>query len=266
MSDSNSSFCIYNCLTGDHAIVSNSPFKIGSARDADLRLDDPEVAPDHCFIHQSAGKYFLSPGQGVDGLLMDGVFSPGEALQPQQDYTLCIGGNFLAIRGEAQPKKWLRTLNAAEWLIYNSITKIRSGPIPPSKLLFYLEPVDGSLKHLVLFCRGLTSMGFTAESIAPYLEMKYGSPPPLPVSSNGENRREDVPPGPEEPLNSTVNIEHGTFPDPVCCLKFDRGDIMHIASHGSLRGDPILGEEHMQRFLATRFNDRGQGLDAMNRS
>jgi len=39
---------------------------------------------------------------------------------------------------------------------------------------------------------------------------------------------------------------------------------MHIASHGSLRGDPILGEEHMQRFLATRFNDRGQGLDAMN--
>ena len=50
---------------------------------------------------------------------------------------------------------------------------------------------------------------------------------------------------------------------PVCWLRFDSGDIMHIAVHDSLRGDPVLGEDAQQRFLATRFNNAGQALDAM---
>jgi len=39
---------------------------------------------------------------------------------------------------------------------------------------------------------------------------------------------------------------------------------MHIAVHDSLRGDPLLGEDAQQRFLATRFNNAGQALDAMS--
>jgi hypothetical protein len=50
---------------------------------------------------------------------------------------------------------------------------------------------------------------------------------------------------------------------PVCWLRFDSGDIMHISVHDSLRGDPMLGEDAQQRFLATRFNNTGQALDAM---
>ena len=50
---------------------------------------------------------------------------------------------------------------------------------------------------------------------------------------------------------------------PVCWLRFSSGDIMHIAVHDSLRGDPILGEDAQQRFLATRFNNAGQALDAL---
>jgi hypothetical protein len=49
----------------------------------------------------------------------------------------------------------------------------------------------------------------------------------------------------------------------VCWLRFDRGDVMNVAVHASLRGDPLLGTSEMQRFYATRFNDRGQALDAM---
>jgi len=58
------------------------------------------------------------------------------------------------------------------------------------------------------------------------------------------------------------NLE-GEFTCPVCWLRFDTGDVMHIAVHDSLRGDPILGEDAQQRFLATRFNNAGQALDAM---
>ncbi len=54
----------------------------------------------------------------------------------------------------------------------------------------------------------------------------------------------------------------GEFTCPVCWLRFDAGDIMHIAVHDSLRGDPLLGEDAQQRFLATRFNNAGQALDA----
>ena len=58
------------------------------------------------------------------------------------------------------------------------------------------------------------------------------------------------------------NLE-GEHTCPVCWLRFDGGDIMHIAVHDSLRGDPLLGEDAQQRFLATRFNNAGQALDAM---
>ena len=49
---------------------------------------------------------------------------------------------------------------------------------------------------------------------------------------------------------------------PLCWLKFDLGDVMSIATHESLRGDPILGPEEMLRFLPTSFNEDGVALDA----
>lgn len=55
----------------------------------------------------------------------------------------------------------------------------------------------------------------------------------------------------------------GNLTCPVCWLRFDTGDSMHIAVHDSLRGDPVLGEDAQQRFLATRFNNAGQAIDAM---
>ena len=53
---------------------------------------------------------------------------------------------------------------------------------------------------------------------------------------------------------------------PVCWLESDRGELMHLAVHDSLRGDPILGEDAQQRFLATRFDDSGHALDALGLS
>ena len=38
---------------------------------------------------------------------------------------------------------------------------------------------------------------------------------------------------------------------------------MHVAVHKSLQGDNLRGEDHMLRFLASSFNDKGQPLDAM---
>lgn len=71
------------------------------------------------------------------------------------------------------------------------------------------------------------------------------------------------------PKNETLTEEPRSEPDghavvcPVCWLESDRGELMHLAVHDSLRGDPILGEDAQQRFLATRFDNSGRALDAL---
>lgn len=61
---------------------------------------------------------------------------------------------------------------------------------------------------------------------------------------------------PEAPAEDT-----GRYTCPVCWLNFDAGDVMNIACHPDLMGDEVLGRSSMKRFLATRFNARGQALD-----
>ena len=70
-------------------------------------------------------------------------------------------------------------------------------------------------------------------------------------------------PGPQTQGTLPSPNMDGEHSCPTCWLRFDRGDIMHVAVHDSLRGDPILGEDAQQRFLATRFNNADQALDAM---
>ncbi len=56
--------------------------------------------------------------------------------------------------------------------------------------------------------------------------------------------------------------EGGEYTCPVCWLCFDRGDIMHVAVHDSLRGDAVLGEDAQQRCLATRFESGDPAANA----
>jgi hypothetical protein len=86
-------------------------------------------------------------------------------------------------------------------------------------------------------------------------EPQAPAPPPIPYPDSHSS------PSPQLPIPNP-NLE-GTYTCPVCWLRFDGGDIMHIAVHDSLRGDPVLGEDAQQRFLATRFNNSGQAIDAM---
>ncbi len=60
---------------------------------------------------------------------------------------------------------------------------------------------------------------------------------------------------------SILDTTTGEIRCPLCWLKFDIGDALSIASHESLRGDPILGSEEMLRFLPTSFDAEGNALD-----
>jgi DNA-directed RNA polymerase subunit RPC12/RpoP len=100
------------------------------------------------------------------------------------------------------------------------------------------------------------------ELLIPQPDVSPSATPPfakLPSSSSSSSSSSS----PIVPAPASPNPE-GAFTCPVCWLRFDAGDIMHIAVHDSLRGDPLLGEDAQRRFHATRFNNAGQALDAMN--
>jgi hypothetical protein len=81
-------------------------------------------------------------------------------------------------------------------------------------------------------------------------------PPPIPAQEEIHVTWEDLKRDAPAPL-----ADQGPLQCPACWLRFDAGDILHIAVHESLRSDPILGATAQQRFLPTRFNDEGLAVD-----
>lgn len=56
-------------------------------------------------------------------------------------------------------------------------------------------------------------------------------------------------------LISTVTCPH-------CWHDFAPYDVMWVAAHSDLRGDPVLGAEQQRRFVPTRFTTEGHAIDA----
>jgi len=247
-----SSGCVlFDCAAGAYRMVLKTPFKIGSGEDSDWRIDDPEVPAEHCVIQRKSNTYYLLSSAGTEGVLLDGMLSPGGQLTPNSDHTLIIGKHLFALRAGNNPDQWIARMNSREWFVFDKSTSSRFGPVAFDDLSAAWPNATPRVEDAIFLCGGLTSMGFYAEHVLPLLP-----PPP---------RQEPIatpPPPVVEP--SSIDVEYGEFTCPVCWLKFDRGDTMNVAVHAFLRGDPILGEAHMQRFHATRFNDRGQAVDAMN--
>lgn len=59
-----------------------------------------------------------------------------------------------------------------------------------------------------------------------------------------------------------INTVSGEFTCPHCWQHFDRGDVMWVAKHPSLR-DPDLGDEFPLRFFPTSFDSIGRAIDGM---
>jgi len=248
-----SGLAVLDCTTGTYRLAEKTPFKIGSGGDCDWRIDDPHVAVEHCIIQRESDTYYLLSSAGIEDMLLDGTLGLGGQLTVNSDHTLIVGRHLFAIRVGSGLERWTTGINASQWFIYNKATSSKFGPVSFHDLFTEWPRVVSNVADAVFLCRGLTSMGFFAAHVLPLIQ------PPLPEQIL-VSRQAEAPQ--DEP--SSIDTEYGEFTCPVCWLKFNRGDAMNVAVHASLRGDPILGEAYMQRFHATRFNDRGQAVDAMN--
>ena len=202
-------------------------------------------------INRALNAYHVYPGNGCDSLLFDGQEVSNAGIGDDAEHTMVVRGHPFVLRsGSGDDGQWIQKIDPTQWYVYTRLVQEWAGPVTQGELplMTHCEPGD-----MIVMCAGMKEMGFYPHQIMPRLV------------SSATNGSVPVPRTPEVQAfeSPEINSEYGEFTCPVCWFRFDRGDVMNIAVHASLRGDALLGEEHLQRFLASRFNDRGQALDAM---
>jgi hypothetical protein len=72
------------------------------------------------------------------------------------------------------------------------------------------------------------------------------------------SRTEETEPG----IQEVARLSSGMPICPYCWNRFQPEEILFVASHPDLLGDPVLGADELQRFLPTRFTPEGLAIDA----
>lgn len=241
--------CLLNCASGERSIVAATPFIFGANAAADFRTGSPHCPPVLGTIQQRGDEFEVTINS--DGTaLVDGAPGSQFTLHLGEEHTLSAGGEVLAFKCSADPQEWLAFGHEMFWHFFDAEARQWYGPFSPEELRDYVrkQTPEQAAENLVMPA-GLRDVGFFVKDVLPIL-------PERPVVHASDDLVQAV-------HSEPVNTEYGEFTCPVCWFKFDRGDAMNISVHAALRGDPLLGEDAMQRFHATRFTDRGQAIDAM---
>jgi hypothetical protein len=179
----------------------------------------------------------------------------------------CNGGVFILLGSANDPTQMqsiFSAYNHGAWFYFDNMQNSWQGPYSIAQLYSMSEAMPSSTWVTVggnELC-SLSAFRDMAKHQCPMLSSKPHSciPTDSVAASSVLSAMEET-----ESISSEgghVDEHSGAYLCPVCWLRFDAGDIMSIASHPDLMGDSVLGRDVMQRFYATRFNARGQALDA----
>ena len=154
--------------------------------------------------------------------------------------TVSIGENMFYVAVSAQKAAQFTDIDVSKWLVFYAETGRIEDEVPCERIKNSVIG-RGLTGEGIAFCPRNFDIGFTFASI-------FGGETQMSTTAVSA-----VPVLAESTVAATC---------PLCWLKFDIGDAMSIATHESLRGDPVLGPEEMLRFMPTSFNDDGVPLDA----
>lgn len=274
---------IYDCIAGNLQVVQNLPAQIGNTPKCVCRLNMTGDAG--IFMNTEAGMctYFPQMGNGreveVNGQKISGPY----CMEDDKETLIAIGDGMFIAYLTAQP--WQNVMAVFSgydrnyWYILDVAKNLWTGPWPLEKCatpeILNLQdtraiPV-GAKKAAVIRLHKLHQIISQRKTCMPGIAPAI--PTPVAMAPAPASVPTDIMPSYHEeapPVNAGSAVQWdedraeedvGRFTCPVCWLKFDPGDVMHIAVHPSLMGDEVLGRDKMKRFLAKRFNSRGQALD-----
>jgi hypothetical protein len=242
---------IVDCITGAKASVDGDTFTVGSSLASDFNAGVGDGDNSLLRITRVDKYYHIYPGGAIGTFLFDGQEVSNASIRFGGEHTVVVNGCPFLIRVDSgEDDEWVRSIDPSNWFVYKRVDQQWIGPVDKNELTLLTDCEPGDV---IVMCSGMETMGFYPHQIMTRL---------VAPSRNGFSHPDTA----TESISyeaPEINAEYGEFTCPVCWFRFDRGDVMNIAVHASLRGDTVLGEEHMLRFLASRFNDRGQALDAM---
>jgi len=201
--------------------------------------------------------YVLATGPAANSVFVDGKEGNRVDLKVDEDYSVFDGSNLLLIRVTENASAWKKTIEKDTWSITDLHSDKAAGPMPLSDLLesmeLFLSEFEAGVVHHSSVSSGFHLKHFAKAHSNNHSESSSAPEPVVPAVAHRSAADEE----------NLINAEYGKYTCPACWLKFDRGDVLHISVHAALKGDPVLGEEEMLRFSATRFSDSGKALDAM---
>lgn len=266
--------CVINCLNDDSATAVNSPFVIGSGEACGFRVNDSSALDQHCVI-EAKGKIVqlvaVQPEHPDGQMIVDGQLTNLVKLDPRSEYAVQIGRSLLVVRvfngrSKTAIQNWATSITRAGWIINKTVPEISSHPMTLEAVFASCEA--GNVSDQTPVFKGACNAGFFLRQLIDTRDVGSGNAYDAAEAYEDPISLAKPAPAPVTPparilAPRFLDADTGECVCPTCWLRFDRGDVMHVAVHESLFGDPVLGEDRMQRFQATRFNDRGQALDAM---
>lgn len=247
---------ILNVLTGKEAVFSEFPVYVGGTG-AHFEVEQGDRA---LLEIREQGKQLVVASLG-ETMIAGGVETQERQMAEEVQFTIVCGGYFLIVTYTKKAPDVLKKLAKDAWRIVDGEGNVLAGPFKLSSAGKFV-PKACSENPDAIFHQTSCASGLYLPTVMQLLNLPAYEVPAsveqISLSGPLEGARSPVPEGIPVP-----EIDQGEFTCPYCWFHFDRGDVMHVAVHKSLQGDNLLGEEHMLRFLASSFNDKGQALDAM---
>lgn len=258
---------IYDCASGKLRVARHFPIQVGNTDKCMCRMDmDAEIA---CLLMQDGNTCTLYP-QAT--LLCNGERQTESMPLPENREIMVSGcrGLFLVYYSEdtGTVPEQMYDYDHDAWYIYNSASQQWNGPMPMAAIAAKGRNLP---EETWVSMKGASNAMCRMDA---FLAMAYRLHPSIAMSASSPEPPSEFPPmstlddyGNPENSKESAGIEDsppedcGQYTCPVCWLNFDAGDVMNIACHPDLMGDDVLGRSSMKRFLATRFNSRGQALD-----
>lgn len=259
---------IYDCSNGQFKTTNIFPAIIGNSSEASIRVNGrPGMIG---MVLEKDGEYYFYPKSAYecDGRRGDGSME----LKSGNNYLIaCNGCLFILICTPVPPQAQQMVFTSYKhdaWFYYSNTQAAWMGPIAAPTLLIQSAQMPPETWVTMVGCtnnmcslQAFTAMAQQTYSISPAASPMSATPQqqistPKSYTPNKSQEQE------QEVTSEQIEETEGQYICPVCWLHFDAGDVLSIASHPDLMGDPILGREAMLRFSATKFNARAQALDA----